>query len=108
MINMKLKLLAIAVVLALFLTVLGIREMSITEKLKDLPELKGLSPLEITQLTDKQLEPLKETQPGIYKEIKEGTYRVIYDLGTTGLLVLYDENKHEIVKMFEVMSADYK
>ena len=79
-------------------------ESEILKKLKQFPELKPYEnhTIGITLLTEENLTELSKQQPVIYKDIKPGTYRIVFKSNGGGLLVIYDPDENKILKEFEL------
>ena len=79
----------------------------ILEKLKEFPEMEPYLkyPATVNFLTQKQLDELSKKQPVLYSGLKAPLYKIefVKEDGTT-LLVLYDSEKNQIVKNFEITS----
>jgi hypothetical protein len=75
-------------------------EENLFERLNSFSQLKGKEPLEITKLTQEEIDIKSQQYPVIYSDAKEGDYLIKYE----NLLVLYDYQNNEIKKEFNLQS----
>ncbi len=81
-------------------------EDDVIARLMQHPEMQDYSgwTIQVTHLTEEDVRSLAEEQPEIYGGISKDVYKVTLELGSKGVLVLYDYDSDSIVKRLEILN----